>query len=89
MDQWLEQKIGQTANASAMQDRAAMQRDPNLYSRVHYRLSYIPPPCRYQRSPDDLDIGNGYAVLESKIHIVYTNNGIYVVVYTCCIYKRI
>ena len=43
MDHWLEQKIAQTANASAMQDRSAMQEDPNLYSRVLYRLSYVPP----------------------------------------------
>ena len=27
---WLEQKIAQTANASAMQDRSVMQEDPNL-----------------------------------------------------------
>ena len=43
MDHWLDQKIIQTANASAMQDRSAMQ-DPNLYSRVLYCLSYVPPP---------------------------------------------
>ena len=43
VDLWLEWKIAQTANAFAMQDRSAMHEDPNLYSRVLYRLSYIPP----------------------------------------------
>ena len=43
VDQWLEQKIAQTENASAMQDRSAMQEVPNLYNRVLYCLSYAPP----------------------------------------------
>ena len=43
VDHWLEQKIAQTANASAMQGRSTMQEDPNLYSRVLYRLSYVTP----------------------------------------------
>ena len=30
VDHWLERKIVQTANASAMQDRSAMQEDPNF-----------------------------------------------------------
>ena len=42
VDHWLEWKIAQTANASAMQDRSAMQDDPNRYSWVLYRLSYVP-----------------------------------------------
>ena len=32
VDHWLERKIAQTANASIMQDRPAMQEDPNLYN---------------------------------------------------------
>ena len=40
----LEWKIAQTANASAIQDRSVMPEDPNLYSRVLYRLSYVLPP---------------------------------------------
>ena len=40
VDHWLERKIAQTANAFAMQDRSAIQEDPNLYSRVLYHLSY-------------------------------------------------
>ena len=43
VDHILEWKIAQTANATAMQDRSAMQEDPNLYSRVIYYLSYVPP----------------------------------------------
>ena len=43
VDHWLERKIAQTGNASAMQDRSAMQEDLNLYSQVLYRLSYFPP----------------------------------------------
>ena len=39
---WLERKIAQAANASAMQDGSAMHEDPNLYSGVLYRLSHIP-----------------------------------------------
>ena len=34
VDHWLERKITQTANASNMQDRSAMQEDPNLYDAV-------------------------------------------------------
>ena len=34
-------KIAQTANASTMQGRSAMQEDPNLYIRVLYRLSLL------------------------------------------------
>ena len=41
VDHWLDQKIAKTANASTMEDRSAMQKDPNLYNRVLYRLSYI------------------------------------------------
>ena len=40
---WLEHKIAQTANASAMQNPSAMQADQNLYSRVLYHLTYIAP----------------------------------------------
>ena len=43
VDQWLEGKITQTTNVSATQDRSAMQGDPNRYSRVLYRLCYVPP----------------------------------------------
>ena len=43
MDQLWTTQIVQTANASDMQDRSAMKEDPNLYSQVLYRLSYIPP----------------------------------------------
>ena len=32
VDHTLEQKITQTTNASTMQDRSAIQEDPNLYS---------------------------------------------------------
>ena len=39
---YVEQKITQTTNASTMQDRSAMQEDPNRYSRVLYHLSYVP-----------------------------------------------
>ena len=42
---WLKWKIAQTVNASAMQDRPAMHEDTNLYSRVPYHLSYVPPPA--------------------------------------------
>ena len=38
VDHSLEWKIAQIADASAMME------DPNLYSRVFYRLSYVPPP---------------------------------------------
>ena len=38
VDHWLEWKIAQNANAPAVQDRSAMQEDPNLYSRV---LGYL------------------------------------------------
>ena len=41
VDHWLEWKIAQTANASAMQDRSG---DPNLHSWVLYHLSYVPLP---------------------------------------------
>ena len=44
VDHWLEQKVAQTANDSAMQDRTAMQEDQNLYSWMLYHLSYVPPP---------------------------------------------
>ena len=27
-----------------------MQEYPNLYSRVHYRLSYVPPPLQFKRT---------------------------------------
>ena len=51
VDHWLEWEITQTTNASAMQDRSTMQVDPNLYSRVFYHLSYVPPPSnKYQFS---------------------------------------
>ena len=43
VDHWLERKIAQTVNTSAMQDQSAMQEDPNLYSLVLYYLSYVPP----------------------------------------------
>ena len=43
MDHWSECKIAQTANGSVMQDRSVMQEDSNLYSRVFYHLSYVPP----------------------------------------------
>ena len=43
VDDWLELKIAQTENASAMQDQYTMQEDPNL---VFYRLSQAPPPGR-------------------------------------------
>ena len=48
VDNWLEQKIAQTENASAM------QKDPNLYSRVLYRLSYIPPLCAIYDTTDSI-----------------------------------
>ena len=48
VDHWMERKISQTANASAMQDQSAMQEDPNRYSRVLYCLTYIPPPAPNQ-----------------------------------------
>ena len=38
---WLEWKIARTAKTPAMQARLD---DPNLYRRVLYRLSYVPPP---------------------------------------------
>ena len=34
VDHWLEWKIAEIANATAMQDRSTMQDDPNLYSKV-------------------------------------------------------
>ena len=43
VDHWLEQKISQTSNASTMQDRSAMQEDPNLHSSVLYLFSYFSP----------------------------------------------
>ena len=43
VDHCLEQKITQTAHVSTMQDRSAMQEDPNLYSRVLYHLSFVLP----------------------------------------------
>ena len=43
VDHWLEWKIAQTANASTILDRFAIQEDPNLYSRMLYCLSYVPP----------------------------------------------
>ena len=43
VDHWLEWKIAQTANPSTMQDRSAMQEDPNIYSKVLYRVSHILP----------------------------------------------
>ena len=39
---WMERKIAQTANTPAMQDRSNRQKDPNLYRRVLYLLSYVP-----------------------------------------------
>ena len=42
VDYWLEWKL-KLQMLSTMQDRPAMQGDPNLYSRVLYRLSYVPP----------------------------------------------
>ena len=51
VDHWLEGKIAQIENASAMEDQSAMQEDPNLYSWVLYCLSYIPPRmCRVYMS---------------------------------------
>ena len=38
VDHWLEKKIAQTANATAVQDRSG---DPNLYSWVFYHVSYV------------------------------------------------
>ena len=43
VDDWLEQKIAQSANASTMQDRSAMHEDTNLYSRVLYHMGYVLP----------------------------------------------
>ena len=43
VDHWLEQKKDQTENVSTMQDKSSMQEDPNRYSRMLYRLSYVPP----------------------------------------------
>ena len=40
LDHWLERKIAQTTNTSAMQDRSTMQPDPNFYSWMFYHLSY-------------------------------------------------
>ena len=39
VDHWYEQKIAQTANASAVKDRSD---DLNLHRWVLYRLSYVP-----------------------------------------------
>ena len=44
VDHWFEGKMVQTANASTVQDQSTMQEDPNVYSRVLYRLSYDPLP---------------------------------------------
>ena len=38
VDHWLEEKIAQTENAFAMEDRSGLQEDPNLYSGVLYCL---------------------------------------------------
>ena len=43
VDHWLEWKIAQTTNASAMQNQSTMQEDPNLCSRVLCRMSYVFP----------------------------------------------
>ena len=43
VNHWLEWKIAQNANASAMQDRSAMQGDPIIYSTVLCDMSYVPP----------------------------------------------
>ena len=40
-DNWLEQNIAQTANASTVQDPS---NDPNFYRQVPYWLSYVPFP---------------------------------------------
>ena len=40
VDNWLEWKIDESANAPAIPDQSAMQGDPNLYSRVFYHLRY-------------------------------------------------
>ena len=42
VNHWLERKITQIENASAMQDRSTTEEDLNLYIRVLYRLSYTP-----------------------------------------------
>ena len=39
VDHWLERKMTQTANATTVQIQSG---DPNLYSWVLYRLSYVP-----------------------------------------------
>ena len=39
VDHRLKQKMALTANACVMQDRSAMQEDPNVYSCVLYCLS--------------------------------------------------
>ena len=41
VDHWLEQKIAQTANATAVQDRSG---DRNVYRWVLYHLSYVALP---------------------------------------------
>ena len=46
LDHWLEGKIVQTANTSAVQDRLG---DPNLYRWVLYRLSYTPLQKKSER----------------------------------------
>ena len=58
VDQWLECKIGQTANAYTMQDRAALQEDPNLYSWVLQHVSQIPLPnvVRYNNKYKSLTV---------------------------------
>ena len=55
MDHWLEQKIAQTANVSAMQDRFALHEDPNIYNRVLYHLSYA-PPCDLKLKLHQIDL---------------------------------
>ena len=49
VDHWLEQKIAQTPNASAMHDQFTMSEDPNLYSRVLYHMNYAMLPSQYYK----------------------------------------
>ena len=63
----LEWKIAQTANASAMQDRSAMHDDQNLYIKVLYHFSYVPPricqgvQCQFEQ--DVIGLLAGFYVL--------------------------
>ena len=48
VDHWLDWKIAQAANDSAMQDQSAMQEDPNHYSQVLFHRTYVPPPILFK-----------------------------------------